>query len=75
MEGIVQIISTVGFPIVACLLLGWYVKYQTDSYRSEVQDLQKDHRAEVQRMTEAINNNTLALTKLCERMDKEGGHE
>lgn len=73
MEGIVQIISTVGFPIVACLLLGWYVKYQTDSYRSEVQDLQKDHREEVQRMTEAINNNTLALTKLCERMDKEGG--
>ena len=75
MEGIVQIISTVGFPIVACLLRGWYVKYQTDSYRSEVQDLQKDHREEVQRMTEAINNNTLALTKLCERMDKEGGHE
>lgn len=75
MEGIVQIISTVGFPIVACLLLGWYVKYQTDSYRSEVQDLQKDHREEVQRMTEAINNNTLALTKLCERMDKEGSHE
>lgn len=75
MEGIVQIISTVGFPIVACLLLGWYVKYQTDSYRSEVQDLQKDHREEVQRMTEAINNNTLALTKLCERMDKEGSNE
>lgn len=75
MEGIVQIISTVGFPIVACLLLGWYVKYQTDSYRSEVQDLQKDHREEVQRMTEAINNNTLALTKLCERMDKEGLNE
>ena len=75
MEGIVQVISTVGFPIVACLLLGWYVKYQTDSYRSEVQDLQKDHREEVQRMTEAINNNTLALTKLCERMDKEGSHE
>lgn len=73
MDGIVQVISTVGFPIVACLLLGWYVKYQTDSYRSEVQDLQKDHREEVQRMTEAINNNTLALTKLCERMDKEGG--
>lgn len=75
MDGIVQVISTVGFPIVACLLLGWYVKYQTDSYRSEVQELQKDHREEVQRMTEAINNNTLALTKLCERMDKEGLNE
>jgi len=75
MDGIVQVISTVGFPIVACLLLGWFVKYQTDSYREEVKDLQKDHREEVQRMTEAINNNTLALTKLCERMDKEGLNE
>lgn len=69
MNEIVQLISSVGFPIVACLLLGWFVKYQTDSYRSEVKDLQKDHREEVQRMTEAINNNTLALTKLCEKME------
>lgn len=71
MSDIVSLISTVGFPIVACLLLGWFVKYQTDSYREEVKELQKDHKEEVQRMTEAINNNTLALTKLCERMTEE----
>lgn len=74
MNEIVQLISTVGFPIVACLLLGWYVKYQTDNYRSEVQDIQKEHREEVQKMTEAINNNTVALTQLCEKI-KEGVKE
>lgn len=74
MNEIVRLISTVGFPIVACLLLGWYVKYQTDSYRSEVQDIQKEHREEVQKMTEAINNNTVALTQLCEKI-KEGVKE
>lgn len=74
MNDIVTLISTVGFPIVACLLLGWFVKYQTDSYREEVKELQKDHKEEVQRMTEAINNNTIALTKICERIP-EGGKE
>ena len=35
--------------------------------------LKKDteHRSEVEKMTEAINNNTIALTKLIERLDNE----
>lgn len=68
LQDIVTMITTLGFPIVACLLLGWFVKYQTDRYEEELKEIRKDHRQEVQRMTEAINNNTLALTKLCERM-------
>ena len=65
-------ITTVGFPIVACLFMGWYVKYQTDNYRSEVKDMQKEHKDEIQKVTEALNNNTLALQRLCDRMEKEG---
>lgn len=65
-------ITTVGFPIVACLFMGWYVKYQTDNYRSEVKDIQKEHKDEIQKVTEALNNNTLALQRLCDKMEKEG---
>lgn len=65
-------ITTVGFPIVACLFMGWYVKYQTDNYRSEVKDMQKEHKDEIQKVTEALNNNTLALQRLCDKMEKEG---
>ena len=68
MSEIVQLIAQYGFPIVACLLLGWYVKYQTDSYREEVKSIQSDHKEEVTKMTEAINNNTLAITKLCDKL-------
>lgn len=71
MQDIVTMITTLGFPIVACLLLGWFVKYQTDRYEEELKEIRKDHKQEVQRMTEAINNNTLALTRLCERMGGE----
>jgi hypothetical protein len=72
MNDIVTMITTVGFPIVACLFMGWYVKYQTDNYRSEVKDMQKEHKDEIQKVTEALNNNTLALQKLCDRMEKDG---
>lgn len=65
-------ITTVGFPIVACLFMGWYVKYQTDNYRSEVKDMQKEHKDEIQKVTEALNNNTLALQRLCDKMEKDG---
>ena len=57
---IITAICTVGFPIVAYGALFWYV-------------LKKDseHRSEVEKMTEAINNNTIALTTLIERLENE----
>ena len=57
---IITAICTVGFPIVAYGALFWYV-------------LRKDteHKSEVEKMTEAINNNTIALTKLIERLENE----
>ena len=66
---VVQLISSVGFPIVACLGMGWYVKYQTDSYREEVKDMQKEHKEEIQKMSDALNNNTAALQRLCDKLD------
>lgn len=69
---IVSIISSVGFPIVACLGLGWYVKYQTDMNTKQVENMRLEHKEEVNKMTEALNNNTLALQKL---IDKLGGDD
>ena len=66
---VVQLISSVGFPIVACLGMGWYVKYQTDNYRNEVQDMSKEHKDEIAKITQALNNNTQALIKLCDKLD------
>lgn len=66
---VIQLISSVGFPIVACLGMGWYVKYQTDNYRAEVKDMQKEHKEEIQKMSDALNNNTAALQRLCDKLD------
>lgn len=61
MPDIVTLISTVGFPICACLGLGWYVKHQTDCYREDVKEMQRQHKEEMSTVTDALNNNTSAL--------------
>lgn len=69
---IATIISSVGFPIVACIGLGWYVKYQTDNNNKEVAEMRKEHNDEINKVTDALNNNTLALQKLCDKIDNKG---
>lgn len=63
------IISSLGFPIGACIAMGWFVKYQTDNYRKEVNDMRKEHKQEIDKVTEALNNNTLVIQKLCDKFD------
>ena len=65
-----QAITTVGFPIVMCGVMGWYVKYQTDRNREDVKTLNEQHTKEMLGVTEAINNNTQALIELKETMKK-----
>ena len=56
--GIVQVIQTVGFPIAMCLTLAWYVKYQQDENKKTLENL-----------TTVLNNNTIALTKISEKLE------
>jgi len=54
---IIQIISSVGFPIVACMGCGWYINKQDSR-----------HRNEIDKITDALNNNTIALTRLLDKL-------
>lgn len=69
MNDIVQVISTLGFPIAWCILMGYFYKYITDKDREERRELTEKHNAETKEITTALNNNTLALQKLCDRLD------
>lgn len=69
-EGIVSAISTIGFPIVCCLVLGWYVKYITDKNREEINKLNEQHKTEMTDVTQAINNNTLVMQRLIDSLNK-----
>ena len=51
------LISTVGFPIVVCMMCFWYINKTTEL-----------HKQEIDKLAEALNNNTLALQKLTDKM-------
>ena len=68
---ITQVIMNVGFPIAMCCAMAWYVKYSTDKQREEVRQLNEQHDSEMTKVTEALNNNTLAIQKLCDKLGGE----
>lgn len=69
-----QIWSAIGqyaFPIVACVVMGWYVKYIQDNYRKDISDISTRHKEEMDKVTQALNNNTLAIQKLTDYIGKD----
>ena len=55
---IMQAISTLGFPIVVSIAMFWKMNEQD-----------KDHKEEMAKVTEAINNNTLTIQKLIDKLE------
>lgn len=64
----VQIISTLGFPIAMCGVMAWYVKYSQDESNKRIDSLNETHKEEVTSIKEALNNNTLVLQKLIDKL-------
>lgn len=59
-NSIIQLVGSLGFPIVACGALFWRM------VKSDEQ-----HKEEMCKVTESLNNNTTALVKLTEKLEKE----
>ena len=59
-SSIVQIIGSLGFPIAACIAVFWYLMKESEN-----------HKAEVNKLSDALQNNTIALTKLCDELERE----
>lgn len=57
-NAIIQLVGSLGFPIVASGALFWYVN-KTD----------ERHKEEMDKVSAALNNNTVALTKLVEKLE------
>lgn len=69
-----QIWSAIGqyaFPIVACVVMGWYVKYIQDNYRKDISEISARHKEEMDKVTTALNNNTLAIQRLTDFIEKD----
>ena len=80
---IIQGIQQLGFPIAVAIMAFWYIKYREDkndqrlydlreAYENEQRETRNMHRDEAAKLTEAINNNTMVITKLYERLSDDG---
>ena len=71
MNEIVQIISTLGFPIAMCVGACFFIKYHFDTSNNQMEDIRKDHKEEIKALKDSLDNNTIALTKLLDKLNQE----
>lgn len=57
-NAITQIVSTLGFPIVMCAALFW-----------ELDKSHAQHKEEIGKLTESLNNNTVVMEKLLSKLE------
>ena len=69
-QTITTLISSLGFPIFCCLVLGYWIKTITERFDKRLEDTQKEHQEEIKLLKDSIDNNTVALTKLLERIER-----
>ena len=67
---IMQMVSTVGFPIGMCCILAWYIKTTDEKHTEQINHITEMHREESKTMTEALQNNTLTIQKLVDILTK-----
>lgn len=59
MNDMISLISNVGFPIAAAVAMGWYVTKKD-----------KEHKSEIDRLSNVVENNTLILNKIYEHISE-----
>lgn len=54
---VTQLVGSLGFPIVSCIALFWYLVQEKDAHKEEMEELRK-----------SIEANTTAINLLCQHL-------
>lgn len=71
MEQWIQIISTYGVSIAAMIALAVYIVKKDKENQTVINEIMNEHKSEVNDLRKTIENNTLVVTKLYERLSNE----
>lgn len=76
-NAITQIIATVGFPIAACVALGFFIKYVIEKFLAAVSDmnakimlLNEKHEEETKALREVIQANTMSIKEMSTALNQ-----
>ena len=82
MTDFVQLVANYGLPAIMCAVMMYYVKYREDKnddrmdaqnvrHKEEIEKLAETNKQSLADITQALNNNTLALQKLADYMERQ----
>lgn len=71
-ENIYTLIANGFFPIVACVGLAWFFNRVNENYRNDIKELSTQQNKEIEDITKAVNEMTLAIQKLTDYMTTRG---
>ena len=82
MTDLVQIVANYGLPAIMCAVMMYYVKYREDKnddrmdtqtvrHKDEIEKLAETNKESLADITQALNNNTVALQKLTDYMERQ----
>ena len=67
-QDVTDLITRVGFPIVMCGALAWYVKHMTDRFMAMVDSINIQHDTETKNMIRSLDANTQAIALLSQKI-------
>lgn len=67
----VTVVANLGFPITMVGAACFFIKYLFDTFSKQQEELRKEHKEEISKLQTSLDNNTIALTKLIDRIEKE----
>lgn len=68
-ENFVTIVNGVGFPIVVCVFLVWYIYKENKRRMEEKEEYENKQNDLYLKLSQSVDNNTAALNKLIIRME------
>ena len=68
LSNIAQLIGSLGFPIAACCYLFYSMQKERDQNAAQREADRLEHKLEMDKVTEALNNNTIVIQKLVDAL-------
>lgn len=68
---ILNVVGSYAFPIVACIAIFLKSGEDAKAYREEIRQMTEAHKQEQEKLVKAVNNNTLAVTRLLDLLGKD----
>ena len=65
---LMQVIGTLGFPITACIYLFYSMQKERERNNEQREADRLEHKQEMEKMTDALHNNTLVIQKLVDTL-------